>query len=102
VQRGPTSTFVYVVQADDKVKRRDIVTGPTEGADTSIKTGLVPGEIVVTDGLDKLKDDASVTTREPGKENESRGADAKTGSPQSKETANQMGEAKRSGKKGTK
>jgi multidrug efflux system membrane fusion protein len=64
VQRGPTSAYVYVVQPDEKVKLRNVEVGLTEGAETAISTGLVPGEIVVTDGIDKLKDDAAVTTKE--------------------------------------
>src|SRR5262249_23158767 len=63
VQRGPNSTFVYVVQPDDKVELRTVVTGETEAAMTAIVTGLVPGEIVVTDGIDKLQKDSKVTTR---------------------------------------
>ncbi len=38
--------------------------GLTEGADTAIISGLVPDEIVVTDGIDKLKDNALVSTKE--------------------------------------
>jgi multidrug efflux system membrane fusion protein len=65
VQRGPTSAFVYVVQPDEKVKLREVQVGLTEGADTAISAGLSPGEIVVTDGIDKLKDDALVSTKAP-------------------------------------
>jgi len=85
IQRGPQSTFVYVVRPDgEKVELRNVVAGPSEGAETSIVSGLSAGEIVVTEGIDKLKDGASVTTRdkeevsEPGDGN-SRGAPSKTG-----------------------
>lgn len=64
VQRGPKSTFVYVVQPDETVDLRDVVTGPTEGAETSIVSGLTLGEIVVIEGIDKLQKGATVTTRE--------------------------------------
>ncbi len=64
VQRGPSSAYVYVVQPDEKVKLRNVEVGLTEGADTAISTGIVPGEIVVTDGIDKLKDGAIVSTKE--------------------------------------
>lgn len=64
VQRGPNMTFVYIVGPDEKVDRREILVGPTEGAETSIETGLAAGDVVVTDGIDKLKKDALVTTRE--------------------------------------
>jgi multidrug efflux system membrane fusion protein len=64
VQRGPNMTFVYIVGPDEKVDRRTIVVGPAEGAETSIETGLAAGDVVVTDGIDKLKKGATVTTRE--------------------------------------
>lgn len=64
VQRGPNTTFVYVVKSDDTVELRNVVTGPTEEAETAIETGLAPGETVVTDGIDKLQQGTKVTTRE--------------------------------------
>jgi multidrug efflux system membrane fusion protein len=70
VQRGlQQATYVYVATADPaapekaKVKMRNVTVGPTEGNDTAITDGLAAGELVVTDGVDKLTDDASVTMR---------------------------------------
>ena len=68
VQRGPTSTFVYVVQKDDTVDLRNIVTGLSEGAETAVESGLEPGEIVVTEGLDKLQKGTAITTAAKEKE----------------------------------
>ena len=62
VQRGPTSMFVYVVQADETVELRNVVIGPTDGAETSIESGLAAGDIVVTEGIDKLQPGAKITT----------------------------------------
>ncbi len=77
VQRGPKSTFVYVVLPEkEKVELRDVIAGQTEGAETAIVTGLSPGEIVVTEGIDKLKDGSSVTTRD---KEEASGGDAADG-----------------------
>lgn len=84
VQRGPSSYFVYVVQNDssvdppiEKVEQRTVTVGLIEGAETAIESGLAPGEIVVTDGLDKLTKDAQVTTNtkeaEKGKRKDSDG-----------------------------
>ena len=67
VQRGPGAMFVYVVLPDETVELRNIVIGPTEGAETSIESGLAVGEIVVTEGLDKLQPGAKITTREKEK-----------------------------------
>ncbi len=87
VQRGPTSMFVYVVQADETVELRNVVIGPTEGAETSIESGLGADEIVVTDGIDKLQPGAKITTRQ--KEKKSDSANSK------KEPANEREEAGR-------
>jgi multidrug efflux system membrane fusion protein len=76
VQRGPKSTFVYVVPpGEEKVELREVIAGPTEGAETSIVTGLSPGEVVVTEGIDKLKDGTSITTRDKEEKSAGDGAD---------------------------
>jgi multidrug efflux system membrane fusion protein len=80
VQRGPDSTFVYVVQGDDTVELRPVVTGPSEGTDIAITTGLEPDEVVVTEGLDKLQNKTKVAPRDasdkPGAKEASRGGRA--------------------------
>ena len=85
IQRGPTSMFVYVVKADDTVELRNVVPGPAEGAETAIESGLEPGEIVVTDGLDKLQPGAKIVSREKtaaGKKGETdKNGDSKNPSP---------------------
>lgn len=63
VQRGPDANFVYVVKADQTVEMKNVVTGAAEADDIVIKSGLTPGEVVVTDGVDKLQQGAKVTTR---------------------------------------
>ena len=68
VQRGPNGMFVYVVQPDDKVHMQTVVTGEAEGSDTAVATGLVPGDVVVTDGIDKLKEGSEITTQEKERE----------------------------------
>lgn len=68
VQRGPNSIFVYVVQPDDTVELRTIKPGIVEGAETAIESGLSPGEIVVTEGVDKLQTGTQITTRDKEKD----------------------------------
>ena len=70
VQRNSNSVFVYVVQEDDTVDLRTVKIGLAEGSETSIESGLAPGEIVVTEGIDKLQPKAMITTRENEKEKE--------------------------------
>jgi len=60
VQRGAPGTFVYVVNADDTVSLRKLTLGPASGELVSVQEGVKPGEKVVIDGLDKLRDGAQV------------------------------------------
>ena len=60
VQRGTPGTFVYRVNDDDTVSIRVVKLGPAEGETTVIESGLAPGERVVTDGADKLRDGAKI------------------------------------------
>ena len=64
VQNGPSSNFVYVVNANDTVTLRTVVTGPSDGHYISILKGLKLGETVVTDGADQLRNGAKI--RIPG------------------------------------
>lgn len=66
IQRGPSGTFVYVVQDDNTVAVRDVKVGLTEGTDVSVDTGIKPGEQVVIDGAEKLTEGTKVVTRPPG------------------------------------
>jgi len=72
VQRGVQSaTYVYVVkdtpskadpsQTEKTVALQNITIGPSEGDDTVVEKGLSTGEVVVTDGVDKLQPGARVS-----------------------------------------
>ena len=61
VQRGQPGTFVYLVQSDNTVKIQPITLGPTEGDVVAVTAGLSPGDKVVVDGTDKLRDGAQIT-----------------------------------------
>jgi multidrug efflux system membrane fusion protein len=63
VQHGPKSTFVYVVQPDSTVELRPVITGATQGDQVAVVSGLVPDELVVTTGIDKLHNKAKVAVR---------------------------------------
>jgi multidrug efflux system membrane fusion protein len=69
VQRGSPGTFVYRVNDDNTVSVRLVKLGPTEGETTVIESGLAPGERVVTDGADKLRDGAKIEPVTPEQRN---------------------------------
>ena len=62
VQRGSRGTFVYVVKNDETVTVRPITLGPTQGENVAVDAGIEPGERVVVDGADKLREGAKVDT----------------------------------------
>ncbi len=55
LQRSPQSTYVYVIKPDSTVEMRPVEVQLTEGDDTSVRTGVTAGEVVVVDGVDKLQ-----------------------------------------------
>ena len=57
---GAPGTYVYVIGAEDKVALRKVVTGAVYENLTQIVSGVRPGERVVTDGLDRLRDGSKV------------------------------------------
>jgi multidrug efflux system membrane fusion protein len=61
VQRGEPGTFVYVVNSDNTVSVRPIKVGPVDDGYQAVLSGLKPGERVVTDGTDRLRDGARVS-----------------------------------------
>ena len=60
VQRGNQGTFVYVVKEDNTVTVRPVKLGPTQGEIVAVESGVTPGEQVVTDGADRLREGARV------------------------------------------
>ena len=60
IQRSPQSTFVYLVKPDHTVESRNVAVQMTEGDDATIQSGLAAGDVVVVDGVDKLRPGAKV------------------------------------------
>jgi len=66
IQRGTLGTFVYVVNDDEKtVSTRAVTLGPKTAEIVAIDKGLEPGEQVVIDGADKLREGARVELSTP-------------------------------------
>jgi len=55
IQRSPTATFVYRVKPDRTVEVRNVTVQLSEGDTTAVRSGLAPGDVVVTDGVDRLR-----------------------------------------------
>jgi len=66
VQRGVPGTFVYLVNADSTVSVRKITLGVTNGERVEIVAGLNPGDHIVVDGADKLRDGAKINLPQDG------------------------------------
>lgn len=60
VQRGAPGTFVYLVKSDDTVTAQQVTLGPSSNQRVAVTTGLEPGQMVVIDGTDRLRDGARV------------------------------------------
>jgi multidrug efflux system membrane fusion protein len=82
LQQSPQSLFVYVVKPDPAAKTapasggspgmgglvetRPVKVGPSEGDDVVIESGVEAGDLVVTDGVDKLVPQARVSVKLSG------------------------------------
>jgi multidrug efflux system membrane fusion protein len=88
VLTGAPGAYVYLVGKNDTVSVHPVTTGPTDGTNTVILTGLGAGDTVVTDGTDRLSDgtkvrvspspqyQAPVASRPPASTNPTNGSDA--------------------------
>ena len=57
---GVVSTFVYLVNADRTVTVRPVTLGVLDGERVAVTAGLAAGDVVVTEGGDRLRDGATV------------------------------------------
>lgn len=60
IQFGTNGSFVYAMDGDNKVKIRSVKVGATDGDVTVIEEGLEPGDRVVLEGTDRLRDGGAV------------------------------------------
>ncbi len=60
VQTGAPGDYVYLVNTDNSVSVHKVTLGPSDGKNTVITSGLAAGNIVVTDGTDRLSDGAKI------------------------------------------
>jgi multidrug efflux system membrane fusion protein len=60
LQFGNRGTFVYVVDGENKVSIRLVNVAASNGEDTLVEEGVQPGERLVLEGSDRLRDGAEV------------------------------------------
>jgi len=66
IQRGPQGTYVFTVKPDKTAEMKKVAIGFSEGNLTSLTSGLQVGDVVVTDGQDKLQPGSKVEIRGQG------------------------------------
>jgi multidrug efflux system membrane fusion protein len=99
ILHGPQGTFVYALKPDKTVEARNVAVSLTQGNITTITSGLNPGDMVVTDGQDKLQTGSKVEPRNANPSTTPNGRNG-NGSP-SPGTANTRSANKRSSTSGT-
>jgi multidrug efflux system membrane fusion protein len=65
VQRGAPGSYVYLVDAQNTVAVHPIKLGAQDGDFFAVVSGLSAGDVVVTDGADRLRDGAKVSIPSP-------------------------------------
>jgi multidrug efflux system membrane fusion protein len=68
IQRGAGGTFVFIVSPDKTVAQRSVKLGVQDGDQVAILEGLKPGDTVVVDGADRLRDGSEVVIPDPAKQ----------------------------------
>jgi multidrug efflux system membrane fusion protein len=66
MQRSPQGPFVYLIKADKTVSVRQVRLGPTEGDDAAIDEGLSPGDLIVVEGAERLREGSKVELKSQG------------------------------------
>jgi multidrug efflux system membrane fusion protein len=66
IQRGPQGTYVFGVKPDKTAEMRPVTVVFSEGNYAAISKGVSPGDMVVTDGQDKLQSGTHVEIRTGG------------------------------------
>lgn len=63
VQRSSNGSYVYVVKPDQTVDMRMVTVDASQGGISAIAKGINPGELVVVDGTDKLRQGSKVSVQ---------------------------------------
>ncbi len=84
IQTGAPGEFVYLVKPDNTVSVQVVKTGASQDATVEVTDGLKPGDKVVTDGLDRLRDGARISVATPAQPGTPPAERRRTGAPAAK------------------
>jgi membrane fusion protein, multidrug efflux system len=65
IQRGPQGTYVFVAKPDHTADIRPVTIAFTQENLANIASGVAPGDVVITDGQDKLQEGSEIQVRAP-------------------------------------
>jgi multidrug efflux system membrane fusion protein len=68
IQRSPQGAFVYIVKEDKTVSVHPVRVGPGEADVVSIEEGLSPGDLVVVEGAERLREGSKVELPSQGQD----------------------------------
>ena len=93
IQHGAPGAFVYVVKPDQTVAVQKVKVGPADGQNIAVLDGLQPGERVVVDGSDRLREGAKVTVAGSGGERHEPGQPEAAAGPGASPPTDRQGQA---------
>ena len=98
IQRGVPGTFVYLIKDDSTVTVRPVKLGVTDGNRVEVLSGVQPGDRIVIDGADKLREGAKVVVRSEADANNpaatAKAPDGEKATPGARKERHSEGEAK--------
>ncbi len=77
IQRSSQGPYVYLVKPDGTVTVRQVKLGPAEGDVTAISEGLAPGDLVVLEGAERLREGSKIELKKNGNNGNNNGKAAK-------------------------
>ena len=97
IQRGAPGTFVFLVKQDQTVSVTPVKVGTVDGETTEVQSGIEPGNMVVVDGADKLREGSKIELIDPAARAAQTTAPTKGGRRSDKSQSGQNGEGRRKG-----
>ena len=97
IQRGAPGTFVFLVKQDQSVAMTPVKLGAIQGENAEVQSGLDPGNLVVVDGADKLRDGSKVELVDPNARSAGQATPPRKGTPGADKSSGGQGRRPKSG-----